>query len=342
MASRPLFHLARNCLQAFLHKEIFVLSTAIWCEIVIILLEILCIDIMASFGQKKGGCGHIMASFDTHIRCARCRSKGSGSDPCVQGKDDCAACLLRTPEQRKQLATPTYKLHKEKKSSVKQDVLIDPSQVNVVGPVDLNQSTASAASVNVSLDDSCFKKELSDLKDEWSTRFARIEALLTMGSNPISAQPISAVGHIAPVHPVWLRDRDRNQLWMLQWILSNQKLSVSSLILTNRNPLLTQDLEPTFGPPDREPVVYDDIQEDQASGSEADLQEKTEFYLKIRVTGKQFEVSGPIWSGPSSQTGSIWLSQGRTILGPAPGVNRLEKSLLPFPQRTGFVVNLNK
>ena len=29
--------------------------------------------------------------------------------------------------------------------------------------------------------------------------FARIEALLTMGSNPMSAQPISAVGHGAPV-----------------------------------------------------------------------------------------------------------------------------------------------
>ena len=46
-----------------------------------------------------------MASFDTHVRCARCREKGAGSDPCVQGKDDCAACLLLTPDQRKQLET---------------------------------------------------------------------------------------------------------------------------------------------------------------------------------------------------------------------------------------------
>ena len=51
-------------------------------------------DIIASSGQKKGGCGHIMANFDTHIHCARCREKGAGSDPCVQGKEDCAACLL--------------------------------------------------------------------------------------------------------------------------------------------------------------------------------------------------------------------------------------------------------
>ena len=141
-----------------------------------------------------------MACFDTHLRCARCRKKGTGSDPCVQGKDGCAACLLLTPEQWKQLATPTYKLRKEKKSSKSTDVLIDPSQVSVVGPVDLNQSVASAVSSpsNVSLEDS-FKREISDLKDEWSTRVARIEALLYMGSNPSTTQPIAASGHIAPV-----------------------------------------------------------------------------------------------------------------------------------------------
>ena len=40
----------------------------------------------------------------------------------------------------------------------------------------------------------------------------------------------------------------------------------------------SQDAEPTFGPPDREPVSYDDLQEDQASGSEADPQEKDRIY----------------------------------------------------------------
>ena len=76
------------------------------------------------------------------------KDKGSVSDTCVLGQDDCAACLLLTPEQKKQLATPTYKLCKEKKSSVKFDVLIDPSQVSVVGPVDLNQSVNSAVSTS--------------------------------------------------------------------------------------------------------------------------------------------------------------------------------------------------
>ena len=69
-------------------------------------------------------------------------------------------------------------MFKARTTSVKQEILIDPSQVSVVGPMDLNQSTALAASSsNVSLYDSSVKKELSDLKDEWSTHFACIEAL---------------------------------------------------------------------------------------------------------------------------------------------------------------------
>ena len=67
------------------------------------------------------------------------------------------------------MATPTYKLRKEKKTCGKADVLIDPSQVSVVGPMDLNQSVASVVSSLSNVSDSFVKKELSDLKDEWST-----------------------------------------------------------------------------------------------------------------------------------------------------------------------------
>ena len=44
--------------------------------------------------------------------------------------------------------------------------------------------------------------------------------------------------------------------------------------LENLYPDWSQDTEPAFGPPDREPVCNDDLQEEQASGSEADPQEK--------------------------------------------------------------------
>ena len=68
---------------------------------------------MASPGQRKGACGHIMASFDRHSRCARCREKGLGEDPCIS-KLPCEYFELLTPDQVIQLATPTYKLRKEK------------------------------------------------------------------------------------------------------------------------------------------------------------------------------------------------------------------------------------
>ena len=39
---------------------------------------------MSSPSQRRGGCGHMMAGFDTHAVCARCRDKKKGSDPCVE------------------------------------------------------------------------------------------------------------------------------------------------------------------------------------------------------------------------------------------------------------------
>ena len=39
---------------------------------------------MASPGQKRGGCGHLMAGFDSHNYCAKSHNRGKGSDPCVE------------------------------------------------------------------------------------------------------------------------------------------------------------------------------------------------------------------------------------------------------------------
>ena len=46
---------------------------------------------MASPGQKCGNCGHVIATFDQHSKCARCRDEGLGTDPCVL-KKDCQIC----------------------------------------------------------------------------------------------------------------------------------------------------------------------------------------------------------------------------------------------------------
>ena len=61
---------------------------------------------MASAGQKRGTCGHIMALFHAHLNCTRCLEKGMGTDERVQNKD-CELCNKFAIDQKKQLATPT-------------------------------------------------------------------------------------------------------------------------------------------------------------------------------------------------------------------------------------------
>ena len=92
---------------------------------------------MSSPGQMTGTCSHVMALFDSHKKCARCREKGMGDDPCVK-KMDCQIC--KTPVQIQQLSTPTYKSRKERdqKKTVSDSpasatpTLVDPSEVTLL------------------------------------------------------------------------------------------------------------------------------------------------------------------------------------------------------------------
>ena len=43
---------------------------------------------MSSPSQRRGSCGHMMAGFDFHTVCARCRDKKKGQDPCVEKHHD--------------------------------------------------------------------------------------------------------------------------------------------------------------------------------------------------------------------------------------------------------------
>ena len=92
---------------------------------------------MASPGQSRGLCGHIMAGFDKHSVCARCRDKKKGEDPCIKDKP-CSHCDLLTEEQKLQLANPVYQKKKEKrelkaKAEESSNILVDPSLVSVIG-----------------------------------------------------------------------------------------------------------------------------------------------------------------------------------------------------------------
>ena len=162
---------------------------------------------MSSPGQKRGSCGHAMASFDGNLHCARCRDKGKGKDTCVESKNscDCVHCNALTPEQRAQLATPSYKLKKEKREAKKletdtvhQDTesLVDPSAVSVIGPVEglgtvkspslppekkPKKDKPKRAASSTSTDG-----KIADLDFKWSERFNRLEALLLAKSFPPS------------------------------------------------------------------------------------------------------------------------------------------------------------
>ena len=96
---------------------------------------------MSSPGQKRGSCGHAMASFNGHTYCACCHDKGKGDEPCIANKEtsDCKFCNALSPE-RVQLATPSYKLKKEKREAKRTDSsnptddssLVDPSNVSII------------------------------------------------------------------------------------------------------------------------------------------------------------------------------------------------------------------
>ena len=114
-----------NC--EFIH---FILFLRISTEVLII---------MSSPGQKRDTYGHVMAIFEGHLKCARCRDKGVGEDNCVL-KKDCPICKAFTPEQVQQLATPTYRERKNKDkkmvSSSHTPTLVDPSHISVLGKVE--------------------------------------------------------------------------------------------------------------------------------------------------------------------------------------------------------------
>ena len=71
---------------------------------------------VSTSGQKRGNCGHAMASFDPHDWCARCREKVIGSDSCVRGEEPCKFYVVLTPEQILKLSILKYKIRKEKKA----------------------------------------------------------------------------------------------------------------------------------------------------------------------------------------------------------------------------------
>ena len=89
------------------------------------------ITVMSSPAKRRGSCGHMMAGFDNHKKCAWCRDKGVGDDPCLK-QETCSFCDSFTDVQRSMLSTTQYQIRREKKAGL----LVSPSKVTIVGPVE--------------------------------------------------------------------------------------------------------------------------------------------------------------------------------------------------------------
>ena len=158
-------------------------------------------------GQRRGSCGHVMASFDLQERCARCCDKLIGEDDCVLDKP-CKICDAFSDTPREMLATPSYKIRKDKKAGL----LVSPKDFTVLQPVD-NEPTfqspsgqpaqSSALPSNPppsSAQTSSFvtSEQFSAIADKWSEQFARMEALLSRGN--VFSTPVSSVKPVDTQH----------------------------------------------------------------------------------------------------------------------------------------------
>ena len=161
-------------------------------------------------GQRKGLCGHIMAVFDSHEKCARCRDKRLGEDNCVLDKP-CPICDSFTDAQKELLATPSYRIRKDKKSGL----LLSPKDVTVISSVDTEPTFQSpsgpsaqhSAHTSPMVSSSTAQpsgfvtaEQFTAMSDKWAEQFARMEALLSRGN--IFSTPVSAVKPVDSQHLV--------------------------------------------------------------------------------------------------------------------------------------------
>ena len=150
---------------------------------------------------------HVMAVFDNHKKCARCKDKGVGDDLCVK-KQECKICQALTPGQLKQLSTPTYQFRKEHElkklssDSPASATLMEPANVSVLGRVHKESDGSSPASKKKRAEPSPTPKasskkksssksrsdDLKELDEKWC--FARLEAMMVSKTFTVPVNPV--------------------------------------------------------------------------------------------------------------------------------------------------------
>ena len=142
-------------------------------------------------GQRRGSCGDVMASFDIHDKYARCREKCIGEDPCVKDKL-CKISDSFTDTQKDMLATPTYRIRKDKKSDILVSPDVEPSFQTPPPP----SATSTLSSTKPDSSSFVTSAQLKNIADQWSEQFARFEVLLSRGN--VFSTPKTSVKPMPP------------------------------------------------------------------------------------------------------------------------------------------------
>ena len=179
----------------------------------------------------------MMAGFDLHSFCTRCRDKKKGKDPCVEKPDsESQHCKVLTPDQIAELSTPSYKLKKEKRdkadttpsknlpssSSVTlSPTFVDPARVSVIRAVDgqdtglsaqpaekkkqveeKKKSVKSKSSASTSQPAAVsIDQRFEELDQKWLDRFNRLDALLLAKTlDRPQQEPTFSTVKVVPAH----------------------------------------------------------------------------------------------------------------------------------------------
>ena len=177
----------------------------------------------------------MMAGFDLHGFCTRCRDKKKGKDPCVEKPgSDCQHCKALTPEQLTQLSTPSYKLKEKcdkadttpsKNTSTTKvtlsPTLVDLARVSVIRAVDGQDTGLSAQPAEKKKKVEDKKKSVKskpsasasrpaavstdqrfdELDQKWSDRFNRLGALLLARTlDQPQQEPTFGTVKVVPAH----------------------------------------------------------------------------------------------------------------------------------------------
>ena len=177
----------------------------------------------------------MMAGFDLHSVCARCRDK-KGQDPCVEKPGaDGTICKALTPEQLSQLSTPSYKNKKEKRELKSSTPAKNPTSDATLSPTLVDPALVSVVSVV----DGKSTSGLPGLSDQPAEKRQKKEGKKVSSSKPV--KPDKSVKLVKSSHRPSSSDSTDQKLEVMEQNWSDRFNRLEALLLAK-----SLDREPTF------------------------------------------------------------------------------------------------